>query len=245
MTSTAVSCAASSTRTALCRALRRRASACGLAQSDLPRLQAVQRMLLRLGIASTLYRDRRPAGSPQTARWPRRAAPIIRPRPQHELVISRREPRCNSAICGLRRPRQGARLDIALAAYKRALNRERFVATRRVIVEDGVEDVFDVQHTRGQRLRRQRPGCAQLRRAATAPARRLPAGLDQSGTPGRQAVHRRGAARRGAARGAHRPQPCASSTTPSTSPTIRCRRRRKRPRPSGASASASPGSPTR
>ena len=33
-----------------------------LAQSDLPRLQAVQRMLLRLGIASTLYRNRaRPA----------------------------------------------------------------------------------------------------------------------------------------------------------------------------------------
>ena len=33
-----------------------------LAQSDLPRLEAVQRMLLRLGIASTIYRDRRPAG---------------------------------------------------------------------------------------------------------------------------------------------------------------------------------------
>ena len=32
-----------------------------LAQSDLPRLQAVQRMLLRLGIASSIYTERRPA----------------------------------------------------------------------------------------------------------------------------------------------------------------------------------------
>ncbi|TBR29130.1 MAG: ribonucleoside reductase, partial [Reyranella sp.] len=33
-----------------------------LSQSDLPLLEAVQRMLLRLGIAATIYRDRRPAG---------------------------------------------------------------------------------------------------------------------------------------------------------------------------------------
>ena len=52
-------------------------------------------------------------------------------------------------------------------------------------------------------------------------------------------------ARRGAARGAHRPRPCASSTTPSTSPTIRCPRSGRRPRPSAASASASPASPMR
>ena len=77
-----------------------------------------------------------------------------------------------------------------------------------------------------------------VRRAAPAALRRLPAGLDQSGPSGRQAVHRRrrGSTRRGWRRS--RPRPCASSTTPSTSPTIRCRRSGRRPRPSGASASA-------
>ena len=33
-----------------------------LSQSDLALLEAVQRMLLRFGIAATIYRDRRPAG---------------------------------------------------------------------------------------------------------------------------------------------------------------------------------------
>ncbi|MBT8421245.1 MAG: ribonucleoside-diphosphate reductase, partial [Gammaproteobacteria bacterium] len=58
-----------------------------LAQSNLSRLQAVQRMLLRLGIASRIYRDRRPAGTKilPDGRGAQREYAI---KAQHELVIS-------------------------------------------------------------------------------------------------------------------------------------------------------------
>jgi ribonucleoside-diphosphate reductase alpha chain len=58
-----------------------------LAQSELPLLEAAQRMLLRLGVASSIYAERRPAGSSLLPNghggrsyYPTRA--------QHELVIS-------------------------------------------------------------------------------------------------------------------------------------------------------------
>ena len=123
------SCAASSTPTARCRAPRQRASACGWRRPILPRLQAVQRMLLRLGIASTIYRDRRAAGTrslpdgrgghagyaDQTAARAghrRREPPAIR----RAVSVS---PTATSARGS--RPRS--------PAIRRALNRERFVAT--------------------------------------------------------------------------------------------------------------------
>ena len=58
-----------------------------LAQSDLATLEAVQRMLLRLGISSTLYRDRREAGSrlPPDGRGGRAEYAT---QAQHELVVS-------------------------------------------------------------------------------------------------------------------------------------------------------------
>ena len=39
---------------------------------------------------------------------------------------------------------KAARLDVAIANYKRAVNRERFVARVASITEDGIEDVYDV-----------------------------------------------------------------------------------------------------
>src|SRR5256885_14756543 len=58
-----------------------------LAQSDFGRLQAVQRMLLRLGIVSRIYRDRRAQGSAISpdGKAGMRAFPTP---PQHELAIS-------------------------------------------------------------------------------------------------------------------------------------------------------------
>ena len=49
-----------------------------LAQSDLATLEAAQRMLLRLGIASTIYRNRRAEGLDDAAGRPRRDPPPIR-----------------------------------------------------------------------------------------------------------------------------------------------------------------------
>ena len=115
-----------------------------LSQSDLGRLEAAQRMLLRFGIVSTIYRERRPAG--------------IRPMPdgkggtrnyahaaQHELVVSNENVARFATIVGFAHTTKSARLAAAVAGYRRGLNRERFVAEIESINPDGEEDVFDVQ----------------------------------------------------------------------------------------------------
>ncbi len=115
-----------------------------LSQSDLPRLEAVQRMLLRLGIVSRLYRNRRSAG---ISRLPngKGGCADYETRAQHELVISgdnllqyQREVNFGDA-------EKSAHLAVLLKGYRRSLNRERFVATVESVETDGHEDVFDVQ----------------------------------------------------------------------------------------------------
>ncbi|ROR34567.1 LAGLIDADG family homing endonuclease [Inmirania thermothiophila] len=115
-----------------------------LAQSDLSRLEAVQRMLLRLGIASTIHRDRRPEG---TGLLPdgRGGARPYRTRAQHELVISGESLAVFRERIGFADSDKQARLDALLAGYKRRLNRERFTAVVESVTPDGVEDVYDVQ----------------------------------------------------------------------------------------------------
>jgi ribonucleoside-diphosphate reductase alpha chain len=114
-----------------------------LSQSDLRLLEAAQRMLLRLGIASTIYRDRRPMG--------------LRPMPDgrgglkhyvsrasHELAVTGDNLRVFADRIGFSDTAKSARLDALLDDYRRGLNRERFVATVESLVEDGCEDVYDV-----------------------------------------------------------------------------------------------------
>ncbi len=115
-----------------------------LAQSDLARLQAVQRMLLRLGIVSTLYRNRRSGGKTllPDGRGGRAEYPV---QPQHELAISGESLLQFSELVGFADHDKARRLNTTLAAYRRALNREHFTARIAAIVEDGAEDVFDVQ----------------------------------------------------------------------------------------------------
>ena len=115
-----------------------------LAQSDLPRLEAVQRMLLRLGINSRIYRDRRqaqsvalPDGKGGTAEYAVQA--------QHELVVSGENLRRFQEVVGFADSDKAERLKRLLGAYRRRLNRERFVATVSGLTPDGVEDVYDVQ----------------------------------------------------------------------------------------------------
>jgi ribonucleoside-diphosphate reductase alpha chain len=115
-----------------------------LAQSDLALLEAVQRMLLRLGIASTLYRNRRPPGSALLPNgkggmnhYPTRA--------QHELAISGENLLQFRSRIGFADRNKATRLDALLASYQRALNRERFVARVEAVVPAGIEDVYDVQ----------------------------------------------------------------------------------------------------
>jgi ribonucleoside-diphosphate reductase alpha chain len=114
-----------------------------LTQADLTLLQAAQRMLLRLGIASTLYRERRPAGTSllPDGRGARREYPR---QAVHELVISGDNLAAFEARIGFADAGKSARLAEALAAYKRNLNRERFTATIEALEEDGIEAVYDV-----------------------------------------------------------------------------------------------------
>ncbi len=115
-----------------------------LSQSDPDRLEAVQRMLLRLGIVSRIYRDRRPAGSSilpdghgGTAAYATQA--------QHELVISGENIQRFAQVVGFADSDKAMRLETALGGYKRTLNRERFVARVESVTPDGTEDVYDVQ----------------------------------------------------------------------------------------------------
>jgi ribonucleoside-diphosphate reductase alpha chain len=96
-----------------------------LAQSDLALLEGAQRMLLRLGIASTIYRNRRDS--------------------DHDLVITGANVQRFAEFVDFADTTKRSRLHGLLSNYKRMLNRERYVATVDVVRADGMEDVYDVQ----------------------------------------------------------------------------------------------------
>ena len=113
-----------------------------LAQSDEPVLQTAQRMLLRLGIASSLYTNRRPA---MTRPMPdgHGGVKLYECAAQHELVISGANLEKFRDGVGFADDDKAARLDHSLRGYRRALNRERFEAVVASVHPDGEADVFD------------------------------------------------------------------------------------------------------
>lgn len=113
-----------------------------LAQSHLPNLAAVQRMLARLGIVSRLYEGRRPAGSRLLPDSDRSPAPYDC-QAQHELVIAKDNLPVFQALVGFQEPAKAEKLAALLGAYKRNLNQERFTATVAAVEPDGVEAVYD------------------------------------------------------------------------------------------------------
>ncbi|HHV78404.1 MAG TPA: adenosylcobalamin-dependent ribonucleoside-diphosphate reductase [Firmicutes bacterium] len=109
-----------------------------LAQSDLELLQTVQRMLLRLGICSTIYENRRMAA--------KRSMPDGKDGyAQHELVITGDNLAVFAERIGFAHAEKARMLELALNRYRRRLNREQFFATVAFIQDDGVEDVYDVR----------------------------------------------------------------------------------------------------
>ncbi len=113
-----------------------------LSQSNLETLQAVQRMLLRLGIASTIFPERRPAGYRQLPDG-RGGTASYWCRPDHELVIAADNLHEFAAVVGFSDPAKASRLAQALGASRREPNRERFTATIESIEPAGTEDVYD------------------------------------------------------------------------------------------------------
>jgi ribonucleoside-diphosphate reductase alpha chain len=115
-----------------------------LAQSDLPRLKAVQRMLLRLGIASRIYNERRPCG-PRTMPDGKGSVRDYFCRANHELVISGENLVQFDAQIGFDDSVKSARLKAALSAFRRRPNRERFLKTISNIEPGCAEPVYDAQ----------------------------------------------------------------------------------------------------
>lgn len=114
-----------------------------LAQSDLALLQAAQRMLLRLGINGTIYSDRRAPGA-RLLPDGKGGSRLYECKAFHELVISGDNIAIYADHIGFSDTAKAQRLEQLLAGYRRAFNRERFVATVDELCADGEEDVYDV-----------------------------------------------------------------------------------------------------
>lgn len=122
----------------------RKGASIGLSQSNLERLEALQRMLLRLGIVSKIVRGRRkkwvtllPDGRENQKAYSTRA--------RHELIISGENIQRFADVVGFSHGKKKAKLASTLELYKRRLNRERFIARVESIAPDTVEDVYDVR----------------------------------------------------------------------------------------------------
>jgi ribonucleoside-diphosphate reductase alpha chain len=114
-----------------------------LAQSDLDLLHTVQRMLLRLGIYSTIYENRRLA-SLRLLPDGKGCRKEYHTKPQYELVITGESIITFNQRIGFTHTRKANRLDELLHAYNHQLNREWFVATVSELVEEQAEDVYDL-----------------------------------------------------------------------------------------------------
>jgi ribonucleoside-diphosphate reductase alpha chain len=115
-----------------------------LAQSDVEILKAVQRMLLRFGIFSGIYRNRRKKGKSKLPDGKGGVKEYIT-KPQHELVISKENICYFAERVGFSDIEKMEKLEKTIRNYKRKMNRERFVASVEEVVLDGVEKVYDVQ----------------------------------------------------------------------------------------------------
>ena len=114
-----------------------------LGQNDLGTLEATQRMLLRLGIASTIYRERRPAGQHPMPDG-KGGLRLHECAAQHELVIAGDSVGLFAERVGFADRDKARRLQVLLSGYRRALNRERFAVEVESIEPDGTAEVFDV-----------------------------------------------------------------------------------------------------
>ncbi len=115
-----------------------------LSQSNIHTMEAVQRMLARMGIISTLYLNRR---DEQMKAMPDGKGGLkdYLVKAQHELVIANDNLIRYADLIGFADSAKQDRLTALIANYRRMPNRERFVVEVESIIEEGIEAVFDVQ----------------------------------------------------------------------------------------------------
>lgn len=115
-----------------------------LAQSDLACLEAVQRMLARLGIVASIYANRRDAGSVLLPDG-RGGEALYATRAQHELIVSGEGVQRYAELIGFADADKAAQLARLIAAYRRKPNRARYCATVASVTPAGEAAVYDVQ----------------------------------------------------------------------------------------------------
>lgn len=115
-----------------------------LAQSDWERLCVVQRMLARLGIASSLYANRRAAGQSLLPDG-QGGQKLYDTKATHELVVSRDNMGVFAEVVGFNDPDKAAKLEaiVSRLGVKRSVYRDHFTSRVTRITPDGVEPVYD------------------------------------------------------------------------------------------------------
>jgi len=113
-----------------------------LSQSNLPRLYTIQRMLARLGIISSVYKDRKEAGYKKMPDG-NGGEKLYWCQPTHELHISKDNLLQFSALIGFREPDKASALNAAINSIERGIYKENFVAKIESIEHIGDEDVYD------------------------------------------------------------------------------------------------------
>lgn len=113
-----------------------------LTSVSLDNLQCAQRMLLRLGIYSKIYKNRRseeyrllPDGKGGKKEYLCKDI--------HELIISNESILKYRNIIGFVENDKRIKLEELISSYKRKINFDKFFITINSIVEDGIEDVYD------------------------------------------------------------------------------------------------------
>jgi ribonucleoside-diphosphate reductase alpha chain len=114
-----------------------------LTQIDLGNLEATQRMLQRLGIIATIYKNRRPAGLKALPDG-KGGTKEYKCHALHELIISGENIGRYAELIGFADSDKMEKLSVLLESYRRKQNAERFVATVMSLEEEGIEDVYDV-----------------------------------------------------------------------------------------------------
>lgn len=113
-----------------------------LTQSNIDLLKAVQRMLLRLGINSTVYQNRHKEGFRQLPDSNRNLKDYYC-KASHELVISNDNISVYQEIIGFKKPSKANLLNGLISGYKRKFNRDRFTVEIASISPNGEEFVYD------------------------------------------------------------------------------------------------------
>jgi ribonucleoside-diphosphate reductase alpha chain len=106
-------------------------------------LESVQMLLLNFGIASRIYRDRRPAGQRPLPDG-RGAMREYVCKTYHDLHISKRNLETFAIELGFLTSGKQSKLESIVVERKRQPNNEPFTATVESITFDGVEDVYDL-----------------------------------------------------------------------------------------------------